>query len=337
MRSNETPLLSIVCDAYNHRDYIREALDSFLMQKTDFKFEILVNDDASTDGTAEIIREYEAKYPGLFRCVYHEENQWGKLHPWKDILFPMVRGKYVAICEGDDYWTDPLKLQKQVDFMESHPDFAICFHPVTFHYEDGSQPDYDFPSREFRFNRDVLTLKDLLRRNFIQTNSVVYRWRFHKDPLSLIPFGVQPDDWFSHLIIAQTGKIGMLPDTMSVYRKNTGGIWVGAGESDKWFRAYGLSNIRFYQAVQRQFGQDCRAILDSLSIQLYIRAKKHGWDEIFPELAALQKPDLSHLKAVRAKLLGWMILKCLLLGRRMHKHALEKVRMYRKIRKLLAE
>ena len=130
---SQNPLVSIVCITYNHERFIRDALDGFVMQKTNFPFEILINDDASTDKTADIIREYEAKYPNLFRCVYQTENQWGKKDVCRDILYPMIRGQYVALCEGDDYWTDPLKLQKQVDFMESHPDFYICFHPVIMH------------------------------------------------------------------------------------------------------------------------------------------------------------------------------------------------------------
>ena len=116
---NENIKLSVVCITYNHERFIRDCLEGFVMQKTDFPFEILINDDASTDKTADIIREYEAKYPHLFRCVYQTENQQGKKNVWTDILFPMVQGEYVALYEGDDYWTNPLKLQKQVDFLDA--------------------------------------------------------------------------------------------------------------------------------------------------------------------------------------------------------------------------
>ena len=123
--------LSVVCITYNHEKFIRRALDGFVMQRTNFSFDVLIHDDASTDRTADIIREYEQKYPDLFTVIYEKENQWKKKDICRDIVFPKVRGEYVALCEGDDYWTDPLKLHKQVEFLETHPEYAICFHPVT--------------------------------------------------------------------------------------------------------------------------------------------------------------------------------------------------------------
>jgi len=121
-------MVSIVCDAYKHEKYIADALESFLMQKTNFPFEILVHDDASTDRTAEIIREYEKQYPDLIKPIYETENQYSKQDgSLARIQFGRVKGKYTAICEGDDYWTDPLKLQKQFDAMEKIPRL-ICAH-----------------------------------------------------------------------------------------------------------------------------------------------------------------------------------------------------------------
>ena len=113
---NDTPLVSIVCDMYNHAPFVRDALDGFLAQKTSFPIEIIVHDDASTDGTADIIREYEQRHPDLFRCIYREQNIY-QSDPkiLEHYVFPLVRGKYVAICEGDDYWTSPDKLQTQID------------------------------------------------------------------------------------------------------------------------------------------------------------------------------------------------------------------------------
>lgn len=125
-----TPLVSICCITYNHAQFIRKCLDGFLMQKTDFPIEILIHDDCSTDGTTEIIREYEAKYPELIFPLYEEENQYqqGKAAEIDFYNYRRARGKYIAYCEGDDYWTDPLKLQKQVDFMEANPEYSVCFH-----------------------------------------------------------------------------------------------------------------------------------------------------------------------------------------------------------------
>ena len=123
--------VSIICLAYNHEAYIRDALEGFVSQKTTFPYEVLVHDDASTDGTAGIIREYAERYPDIIRPVYQTENQYSKgVCIARDILFPMIRGRYVALCEGDDYWTDTLKLQKQVDALEAHPELDICTHRV---------------------------------------------------------------------------------------------------------------------------------------------------------------------------------------------------------------
>lgn len=124
------PLVSICCITYNHAQFIRKCLDGFLMQKTDFPIEILIHDDCSTDGTTEIIREYETKYPDLIFPLYEEENQYqqGKAAEIDFYNYRRARGKYIAYCEGDDYWTDPLKLQKQVDFMEANPEYSVCWH-----------------------------------------------------------------------------------------------------------------------------------------------------------------------------------------------------------------
>ena len=125
-----TPLVSICCVTYNHAQFIRKCLDGFLMQQTDFPIEILIHDDCSTDGTTEIIREFEAKYPDLIFPLYEEDNQYqqGKAAEIDFYNYRRARGKYIAYCEGDDYWTDSLKLQKQVDFMETNPEYSICFH-----------------------------------------------------------------------------------------------------------------------------------------------------------------------------------------------------------------
>lgn len=120
-------MVSILTTAYNHAPYIAQALDSFLMQKTDFQFEVIVHDDASMDGTADIIREYAERYPDIIKPICQTENQYSKGHSPYDFMKPYVHGKYIAQCEGDDYWCDEWKLQKQVDYMELHPECSFCF------------------------------------------------------------------------------------------------------------------------------------------------------------------------------------------------------------------
>ncbi|HAX96890.1 MAG TPA: glycosyl transferase family 2, partial [Prolixibacteraceae bacterium] len=134
---SEQPLVSICCITYNQEKFIRDAIEGFLMQKTKFPIEVIIHDDASTDKTTDIIREYQSAHPDLIRAIYQSENQFSKgLDQALKHVYGGARGKYIALCEGDDYWTDPLKLQKQVDFMEAHPECTICFHQTLAKYED---------------------------------------------------------------------------------------------------------------------------------------------------------------------------------------------------------
>jgi glycosyltransferase involved in cell wall biosynthesis len=125
--------VTVYCITYNHVDLIAKALDGFIMQKTNFKYEVLIHDDCSTDGTTEILKRYETKYPELLRIVYEKENQYSKGTRISSIMQPLIRGDYVARCEGDDYWTDPDKLQKQFDFMEAHKEVALSVHSAIEH------------------------------------------------------------------------------------------------------------------------------------------------------------------------------------------------------------
>lgn len=275
------PKLSILCITYNHEKFIRQTLDSFVMQKTNFPFEVLVHDDASTDKTADIIREYEKKYPDIIRPIFQKENQFSKgIDVMRHFVFPKIQGEYVAICEGDDFWTDENKLQKQVDFLEKNPKMSVCFHPVRVFWEDGSHPESIFPTPDFRFNKEVLFLEDLLKHNFIQTNSVVYRWRL-KGKEDLVPDGILPGDYFLHLLHAQVGLIGFLPDVMSAYRRHAGGTWTGAGVTDDWFKRCALPHLAFYRAVEKQF--DCDKKLEmtdmlSRAFMSFLRCKE--WDKL---------------------------------------------------------
>ena len=139
------PLVSICCLTYNHAPFVRKCLDGFLMQKTTFPIEILIHDDCSTDGTDIIIQEYTEKYPDIIKPLFETENKYSNGYRGKmDITFNYSRaqGKYIASCEGDDYWTDPLKLQKQVDFMEANPEYSVTFHRCKhYNINDGSLKD----------------------------------------------------------------------------------------------------------------------------------------------------------------------------------------------------
>lgn len=242
------PLVSILCVTYNHKDYIKQCLDGFVMQKTNFKFLAYVGDDCSTDGTTEIVREYEKKYPHIIKGIYHKQNTGGE-----DNFFDVAnacKSKYVALCEGDDYWIDEYKLQKQVDFLESNPDYAICFHPVKVVYEgfDFKKTDEIYPAQEFIKNE--LTFDLFLENNWMATNSVVYRWEFNdKDIEKYFPKDIMPGDWYLHLLHAKEGKIKILTDVMAVYRRNPGGTW--GIDKDKRLLKFGVRIINFYDCVYK--------------------------------------------------------------------------------------
>ena len=218
-----TPLVSISCNTYNHAPYIRQCLDGFMMQKTSFPFEVLVHDDASTDGTSDIIREFEQKYPDIIKPIYQTENQHSKkIAISRKYNYPRLLGKYLALCEGDDYWTDEDKLQKQVDFLEANGDFSICFHPVrVFREEDGVFAE-DYPAPDIP---DIMDIRKLTEYNHIGTCSVMYRIdKKVFDDLNTFPV-LPVGDYLLNMLYARNGKIKKLPDTMAVYRIHKGGTW----------------------------------------------------------------------------------------------------------------
>lgn len=262
---SENYKLTILSTTYNHAPYIAQALESLVTQKCDFSFQVLIADDCSTDGTAGIIRDYAARYPEIIKPVFRENN----LGPVKNgpDLMDMADTEYVTICEGDDYWLDPLKLQKQVDFLENHPECSICFHPVRVIHEGNSRGAEIFPTPGFRFKKRRLVLTDLLKRNFIQTNSAVFRWRFrHGLKYSdLVPADILPQDYYLHLVHAEIGEIGFLDEVMSVYRRHAASFWSRHNRRDDVFlRSYGPMMINFYHHMESRFQVDKSASLASL-------------------------------------------------------------------------
>lgn len=246
------PKVSILCITYNHEKYVAKALDGFLSQETDFEYEILIHDDASTDKTQEIIKEYQKNNPGKITAILREKNLYsqGTRNLMTRYLLPKATGKYIAVCEGDDYWTSSDKLQKQVDFMDKHEDHALCFHRVKVHYDSNDHEDEVFPDPEKQLS---LTTKELIRWNFIQTNSVLWRRQNYKD----MPNDIIPGDWYLHLFHAKQGKIGFIDEEMSVYRRHPGGIWWNAHKDKKKFwQDYGLIHLRFFSEVEKLFEHD---------------------------------------------------------------------------------
>ena len=208
------PVVSVICTAYNHAPYIGDALDSFLMQETDFPFEVLVHDDASPDGTADIIRAYEKKYPGIIKAIYQTENQYSKgVNITDSILVPLVKGVYIAFCEGDDRWCDEKKLQKQYDYMSAHEICTLCVHNTIFHDLRGVEPD-----RLFFPWQGIYKLADI---------DVFFGWNVHTSSYFMrtelyerLPFRGSKFFFGDFILLTSAymyGEVVALPDTMSVY------------------------------------------------------------------------------------------------------------------------
>ena len=214
-----TPLMvTIRCITYNHKPYIRQCLEGFVMQNTNFRFEAIVHDDASTDGTAAIIREYAEKYPDIIKPIYETENQYSKHDGSLDrIMDAHMHGKYIALCEGDDYWIDPLKLQKQVDFLEKHPEYGLCYTNYETLYESKKQI---VPAPSAKRNSGNI-FEELLQRNFIVTATVLFRTNVYYSASKQIMEYAQSwsiGDYPLWLEIAKDWKIKYLRDCTTIYR-----------------------------------------------------------------------------------------------------------------------
>ena len=221
--------VSVCITTYNHRPFIAQALDGVLSQQTDFDFEILLGEDDSSDGTRQIALDYAARYPDRIRLFLHDR---------KDVLYidgrptgrrnfvyniEQARGEYVALLDGDDYWTDSRKLQKQADFLDRHPETAICFHAAQGKNQVDPARDYVLrpPGRQ-----PFYTLRDLVRENLVPSCSTMFRRGL---------FGAFPDwfyrtstgDWPLHILNAMQGNLGYIDEVMAVYRIHLGGVWMG--------------------------------------------------------------------------------------------------------------
>lgn len=227
------PLLSISCITYNHALYIRNALDGFLMQKTSFAFEILIHDDASTDGTTEIIKEYEKEYPKIIKPIFEIENQWIKGRRGSEVFnYPRAQGKYIALCEGDDYWTDPYKLQKQVDFLEQNPQFCFCCHrykvynSLKMNFDEKLHP-LKYYSNEY-FDNSVVINFDSYHNNWLTQplTTVFLKDAWEKYSYVYKNFSLSRDVHLFYFLL-KVGKGVCLNFDGGVYNQNPNGIHIG--------------------------------------------------------------------------------------------------------------
>ncbi len=214
---NQIPLVSIICLTYNHAAYIRECLDGFLMQKTDFPIEVIIHDDASTDGTTEIIHEYAEKYPNIIKPIIQIENQYSKHHNFGKIMsicFDMANGEYLAYCEGDDYWIDECKLKKQIDFLQKNPDYGLVHTNVYIaDYKKNFKPE----TKNKSYVPDGVVYREILKNNFISTLTVVFR----KELVKYLYREVLPIPFWDRIMwicLSRHTKFHYIQDRTSVYR-----------------------------------------------------------------------------------------------------------------------
>lgn len=216
LKDNNTIMISVCMITYNHEKYIGEAIESVIKQKTNFELELVIGEDFSTDNTKNICDEYSRKRPNLIRLLNTEKNL-GVIPNFIRTL-KACKGKYIAICEGDDFWTDPYKLQKQVDFLETNPEYSLCFHDVAVKWENKSIITAKFCQGLMKENFDI---HDIIKGWFIPTASMVFRTK------NIIPLPkwfneLSTGDYALQLLCAMHGKVKFINEEMAVYRRTLG-------------------------------------------------------------------------------------------------------------------
>lgn len=225
----QNPLVSISCTTYNHAPYIRKCLDGFLMQQCDFEYEILVHDDASTDGTQKIIKEYQGKYPEIIKPIFQTENQYSKGIRGLIARFnlPRARGKYIALCEGDDYWIDPLKLKKQVDFLERNEDYVLTTGGFILKNEKLSEEEIQIFDSESATETNPegfdLTLEMFFKKWYTKTLTLVFR-KNSIDIQNLISY-INSRDFHINYFLLKKGKGYYFREVFGVYNIHQGGVF----------------------------------------------------------------------------------------------------------------
>lgn len=264
-RDTDNPILSIDSITYNHEKYIAKAIEGFLMQETDFPFEILINEDCSTDNTASIIKEFEKNYPNIIKPIYQKENQYSK-GVEQDFNFPRAKGKYIALCEGDDYWTDPLKLQKQVDFLEKNDEYILSYHKTRKVNEEGVLITDEVDAVNHDLDADQLKCAE----EYIQTCTVVFR-HIPLKPTDELKKAYNGDAVLWHLLSFH-GKSKYLQNVgYSHYRIHSGGLWSKLDLFEKYLESTNtrlaiMNNLKNDKVLQKRME---RKILYNFSIKLF--------------------------------------------------------------------
>ena len=292
MKQEEPILVAIHCLVYNHEPYLRDCFEGFVMQKTNFRFVAIVHEDCSTDNSAAIIREYEAKYPDIFRPIYETENQWhktdGSLGRIMNAAIDAIGAKYIAMCEGDDYWTDPYKLQKQVDYMESHFECTCCAHNSLL---------LNTKTRAIAlFNKKILCNQDYTLETFITkdwftpTASLLYRKEAHQCFEDLPSFMHGDYSWLINIILKPSTFLHYDNAIMSVYRDG--------GYASTHFKEIDLYNdfIALLKYYKEKSNHRCDAIFDRL-----IERQEIGRNQVY-----IYQQDCKKSRSIFVRMNHWL-------------------------------
>ncbi len=234
---DKAPLVSVCTITYKHEQYIAEAIESVLMQKTDFPIEMVIGEDAGPDGTRSICESYQEQYPGIVRLLPLEKNEGFQKNLIRTLF--ACKGKYIALLDGDDYWTDPAKLQKQVDFLEKNEAYNMVFHNVHL-LKHGQMDGLVYPGSR----KEVISIADILNHDYTQTCAIMFR----AEPLSKIPVAeaarwIYNDITLFALILSDGSLARYMPEIMSTYRVHTGGVWSMVDVRKKYFMSHLAEDI----------------------------------------------------------------------------------------------
>jgi glycosyltransferase involved in cell wall biosynthesis len=273
------PLLSVCLITYNHINYIRQAIDGVLIQKVNFTWELIIADDFSTDGTRDIVLEYKEKYPDFIKLILQEKNV-GAAKNWTELI-SSPKSKYIAYFEGDDYWTDPYKLQKQIDFLETNVDYSFCFHPTL---------NLDAESKIFNktelFPNETYSIEDLITNIYIRTGSIVYR-NINQSELVDFISKFQVGDYPLFFFLAKHGKIGYIKDYMSVYRIHSNGIWNKMTLKNQYLKSIQLFEsllIYFCEPEYQKVKDNLESLIDNHIRELIKTLTEHGEFDLLKKL-----------------------------------------------------
>lgn len=264
--------VSVLVCTYNHEKFIEEAVCSVLEQEATFTYEVVIIDDCSTDRTRSLAVKLRDQHPQRIRLLLAEKNK-NDNRVWMEVIHTTL-SPYIALLDGDDYWTSPHKLQRQVNFLDTHPDFSVSFHNATAFFEDGSAPSYSF---NHPLQGEIVTLEDLWVGNIIAGCSPMLR----RSAIRRIPewfVDIKWGDWALYILAAEQGNIGYIRDIMGAYRVHNGGVWSGLSESQQ---IEGV--IEFYEQMNVNLNFKYDHIIKPLIAKNYqdlTRVKNKGGDTV---------------------------------------------------------